>query len=229
MLYTCRGWPKLCFDFSLVEDLESRKVAGAHAFLSSPTLGLSGNLIHSAPLQLRPGDSPPSRVAVGAPLMEELEQQRWNFLFSFSKSLKSVLLNSSIMGPGILIIWFKNKQKKDSGFFSPVHVNSLPYFVFYRLFKGRQEPFPSLPLLSRLVSDFLAVPPTVTHSFVCLFFHLQLLPPPKSWLAQGNYSNLFHFKCIQKGIWIVPFHLEQHPNLELMKNWGGGFGIYLPK
>lgn len=84
----------------------------------------------------------------------------------------------------------------------------------------------SLPLLPGLFLILCQHIP-VTHSFVCLFFHLQLLPPPKNWLAQGNYSDLFHFKCIQRGILIVSFHLEQHPHLEFVKNWRRRFRMYL--
>lgn len=103
------------------------------------------------------------------------------------------------------------KKKKYSGIFFLLFISTLSH-ILVSTNCPRADKSPSPRLLPGLFLILWQHIP-VTHSFVWFFFHLQLLPPPKSWLAQGNYSNLLHFKCIQNGILIVSFHLEQHPNL----------------
>ena len=151
--------------------------------------------------------------------------------FSFSKFLRSTLRVVSC----ILVAWLsglkrerereKERKKKEKREWIYFLLNS-PTFCSTNC--PRADKGPSLPLLSGLAFDSDST--SHSYSLICLFvFPFATFAPSKGLVCQWNNSNLFHFKCIQKGIWIVPFPLQQRPNLELVKNWWGRFGICLLK
>lgn len=189
-------------------------------------LSVFGNLIHSSPLQLKPRVLPPGPVAAGTPLEEEPDQKRWNHFLSQRK----VHFKSSIRSSGSMVARLSglNRERERK---RRREVNLFPAELSCILFSTncpRADKALSLPLLSRLASDSGST--SHSYSLICLFvFPSATFAPSKELVCQWNNSNLFHFKCIQKGIWIVPFHWQQCPNLELVKKQWGRFGICLLK
>lgn len=116
--------------------------------------------------------------------------------FSFSKFLRSTLRLVS----WVLVAWLsglKKRERERKREWIYFLLNS-PTFCSPLIVPGQKRAFPS-PFYPNLLLVLVA-PPTVTHSFVCLFFHLQHLPPPKSWSASEitiTYfiSNAFRKAC----------------------------------
>lgn len=116
------------------------------------------------------------------------------------------------MYSGSMVVWVKERERKkerkrrrESEFIS---CSTLPHFVL-QIVPGQTKAFPSPFYLDLLL--ILTAPPTVTHSFVCLFFHLQLLPPPKGWFASEITVTYFISNAFRKAfeLFLFPYNNVQ--------------------
>lgn len=145
--------------------------------LTGCKLSVSGNLIHSSRLRLKPRVLPPGPVAAGTPVEEEPDQKRWNRFLSqrkvhfLSSIQREVHFKSSIRSSGNIVAWLpglkekiEKERKKKKRKWIYFLLNS-PTFCSLRIVPGQTRAFSS-PFYPDLLL-ILAASPTVTHLFIC--------------------------------------------------------------